>query len=139
MRQNLACFIYGRDVHYVDHLAPLAHFLDIPLITNDVDVDELVKTFYPNVQRLFIDTLEIDQNLLENYTSLISCMPSAYMDAIFSFAKKRTGKTLKYIFCPHGHSDKKNLSALKKENHLMLYGTLFNSILPPSPKNQTYI
>ena len=65
-------------------------------------------------------------------------MPSAYMDAIFSFAKKRTGKTLKYIFCPHGHSDKKNLSALKKENHLMLYGTLFKSRLPPSPKKQPY-
>ncbi|MEL7431237.1 MAG: CDP-glycerol glycerophosphotransferase family protein [Chlamydiota bacterium] len=118
--KKLACLIYGQEMHYIDHLAPLAYFFKIPLITSDVDVESTLKEFYPEVTSYWIDPLRLPAYLSKGYDGIISCMPKSYVDSLLfpSSIKKRPI----FFFCPHGNSDKKNLRLLAQETHVFVYG-----------------
>ncbi len=118
----LACLIYGPDFHYIDHLAPLASLLRIPLVTSEEAIEEIVKKYYPDVNLLYYDYLNIHQKLVKDFTGVIYCFTKSHFQNNFAFAQDTLGKELVTIWCPHGQSDKDNLFSLQEESHLLIYG-----------------
>ncbi|MEM8629167.1 MAG: hypothetical protein AAGF04_03760 [Chlamydiota bacterium] len=134
MQKKLACLIYGNQQHYIDHIAPLSYLLDIPLLTNDVDVETKVRTFYPEVDCLWQDTPDLARRV-GDCDAVISCMAGGYLKPVLQ-AHAPSKKSPTYIFCPHGNSDKDNLQMLEKETHLFVYGKQMQERLPRSSFEQ---
>ena len=61
-----AGLIYGPSSHYIDHLTPLCEILDIPLFVTDEEDEKIVKLFYPKVNVLQVDYIQLPDLLVEN-------------------------------------------------------------------------
>jgi len=117
-----ACLIYGQDMHYVDHLAPLASLLAIPLVTPEEQVQECIQKYYPEVEVIYWDYLEIHTELVKNFDTVIYSFTKSHFQSYFAFAQDFLNKKINPIWCPHGSSDKDNLAALEQESLLLIYG-----------------
>ncbi len=118
-----ACLIFGYYLHYLDHLAPLAHLLNIPLIVSDQKIAALAKTYYPMVELVLCEDPEA---IVLNYDTLIVCTPRDLFDLAFFLPQQLLKKRVTTIWCPHGNSDKGQFSlfmeGLKNEEYAFLYG-----------------
>lgn len=111
---------------YLDHLAPIAELMQIPLLTVDEQEFSLTKKYYPNTKTEMLDygTLTLEY-LFENYEAL-------FLSEIFNPHKKnrqyvelqkKFDKDLISIHCPHGFSDKGFHFKLCAEEDLnLIYG-----------------
>ncbi len=121
--EKCAALIYGDSSHYLDHLAPLAHLLNIPLIVSDPKIAALAKTYYPMVELLPSEDTEW---IVRTYDTLIICTPRDLFDVDFFLPQHFLKKRVATVWCPHGNSDKGLFSTfmegLKKEEYAFLYG-----------------
>lgn len=123
---NLSALIYGNQKHYLDHLAPLASFLKIPLIVTEVEIETLAKTFYPKLNVIYFGAIEVAEKIVSNFEVVISCLPKDLLDSIFFITESLHQKELIKVWCPHGNSDKGHASyfmeGLSKERFAFVYG-----------------
>lgn len=121
-----AALIYGEDVHYLDHLAPLCCLLEMPLIVSEPSVATLAQTFYPNLQVLCYNPLTLPETLVRNYDLIFCCTPRCLFDGVFFLAQQGLKKRIQTIWCPHGNSDKghhaPHIEALCDEEAALVYG-----------------
>lgn len=121
-----AALIYGPEQHHLDHLAPLAGFLHIPLIVTEEKIAELAKRYYPKLEVILYDYLAIAEYLVAHYDVVFYSMPRDIFDEVFFFAQKMVQKRVHAIWCPHGNSDKGAatfyMEALHKEEAALVYG-----------------
>lgn len=122
--KKFACLIYDRDFHYIDHLAPLSALLDIPLITTEEEIYEMILSHYPGVKPLYFDALQLPQSLSQNFDSVIYSFTAKHFHSFLSFTQGLTT-----FWCPHGNSDKDNLGALMDEPRLLIYGKKMEELL----------
>ena len=126
-------FLYGEDIHHLDHLAPLCSLLNISLVVNDEKIFRFAKNFYPNLSVLHINTFEISNFFLENVKVIISCLARPYLNLIFFPQTDIFKKQIKTIWCPHGNSDKGLKStyfeALSNERCIIVYGSKMLDLL----------
>ncbi len=126
-------FLYGEDIHHLDHLAPLCSLLDISLVVNDEKIFKLAKDFYPNLSVVFVRTVEISAFFLEKVKVIISCLAKPYLNLIFFPYTDVFKKQIKTIWCPHGNSDKGLKStyfeALSNETCILIYGRKMLEVL----------
>lgn len=125
---RFASLIYDRDYHYLDHLAPLSALLDIPCITTEEDIYQMISSHYPDVKPVYMDSLEIPIKLLEEFDGIIYSFTEKHFQQFFPFAQVAS-KKLKTYWCPHGNSDKDNLGALLDEPRLLIYGKKMEAAL----------
>ncbi len=124
-----AGFLYGLDLHHLDHLAPLCSLLSIPLIfTNDITL-AVAEEFYPNVTTIPYPALTFSESILLKYDILFSCLPKELIDPLFFFDEHKLRKKILSIWLPHGNSDKDNLEGLKSEKIILAYGKQMVDIL----------
>ncbi len=124
-----AGFLYGLDLHHLDHLAPFCSLLSIPLIfTNELALST-AKEFYPNLLTILYPALTFSESILLNYEVIFSCLPKELIDPLFFFDEHKLRKKLLSIWLPHGNSDKDNLSALKNEKIVLAYGKQMADVL----------
>ncbi len=122
---TLAAHIFGNTFNSLDHLAPLASLLKIPLILTDQEIYAAARKFYPELEIvLHQDYVTLETFLRKNYQGLISCSyQQQQRETILSSLFKQ--KMLR-IWLPHGNSDKsmeENLfSLLKEEKVALIYG-----------------
>ncbi len=107
----------------LDHLAPLCSQLDIPLIVSQETDFELGKYFYPQTSILFkdFDLLSFDY-LAKNYDALMGCGKfwSMELEPLFQLMCK---KRMRFVFCPHGNSDKETMRAKPSpQDIILIYG-----------------
>ncbi|MCB1084775.1 MAG: CDP-glycerol glycerophosphotransferase family protein, partial [Chlamydiia bacterium] len=116
----------GRDIHHLDHLAPLASLWNSPLIITDLTLKPLVETYYPDVKIHFVPEYALGETLVTSCDTLISCLPRALLSPLFFLAETIHQKTLRKVWCPHGNSDKGHASQLMEglieEKNLLFYG-----------------
>ena len=121
-----AALIYGLQPHHLDHLAPLAVELAIPLVVTEQKLATLAQTYYPGLSTTLIDPLQLGEVCLLRYDTLFSSLPRATLNHIFFLAEHLHQKQLRAIWCPHGNSDKGHRSfwmeGLKEETFALLYG-----------------
>jgi hypothetical protein len=117
-----AGFLYGLDLHHLDHLAPMCSLLSIPLIfTNELALS-LAKEFYPSVKMELYSEIAFSEAILLNYDVIFTCLPKELIDPLFYFDEHKLRKKILSIWLPHGNSDKDNLAGLKNEKIILSYG-----------------
>ncbi len=123
---DLAIFLYGPALHHLDHLAPLAQCLGVPLFLTDEEIADIAKRYYPKLEIRLLDRLEAAAYLAQEYTAIISCLAKVQIDQLFFFAQTMAQRRIVPIWCPHGQSDKGHLSGFMKtlsdERAVLLYG-----------------
>lgn len=124
-----ACLLYGNDQHYLDHLAPLASFLQIPLITTEEGIQEQLSTYYPDVEGIFWDYLDVHFSLVNRFDTIFYAFTREHFEESFAFAQDHFQKKIRTVWCPHGNSDKNNLGALQGEEFLLTYGKKMDDLL----------
>ena len=95
--------ISGPFFHHLDHLAPLCHFMECPLLVDDSSTYALGKRYYPEVDIRFemVDLLEISRL----YNTII--VSTKYAKGELEAAYHAMGVThMRFCYCPHGQSDK---------------------------------
>ena len=106
--------VYGSDEHHLDHIAPLCHFLNMPLVVTERKMEALANKFYPEV------VVHYSKDL--NYDVFYSCLPRPFLESIFFVQKHLLKKTFQSIWVPHGNSDKGGFGGLDQEEALLVYG-----------------
>ncbi len=95
--------------HFIDHLAPIASMMEIPLFFLDEQSYDLGKRYYPDVQSKLEDvSLFSLEYLIENYDVSFMAEP-LNRDKIqkqISDLETHHQKKWQNVFCPHGFSDK---------------------------------
>ncbi len=117
-----AGFLYGLDLHHLDHLAPLCSLLSIPLIFTSELALAVAKEFYPHIKVELYSELTFSESILVNYDLIFTCLPKELIDPLFYFDEHKLRKKILSIWLPHGNSDKNNLAALKNEKIILTYG-----------------
>ncbi len=127
-----AAFNTGPDFHLLDHIAPLAELLQIPLITTEECNTELAQRFYPQIEVRYMPDLEFKLGAIaEEFDTLYECKYWApHLKALFSRCYQ---KEVKLIFCPHGQSDKGYqmplLAPYALQDGVLIYGELMIEML----------
>ena len=121
----------GPAFHLLDHIAPLAAHLQIPLIVTEEINHQLATKYYPHVEVQYIEDLEFHFKALTHFDALIECKYwSPHFKTLFHHLY---GKKIDFIFCPHGQSDKGFASPLlapyANQDIVLLYGDLLIDML----------
>ena len=126
MKKKIAALIYGENIHFLDHLAPLCYFFCIPLITNSENIFELTKKFYPKVKVEYVENISINFFIVKHFDKILTCITKVYFDSEFRFQQDVLNKEIDIIWCPHGNSDKGKtcffFEALKDAKNVLVYG-----------------
>jgi len=100
---RLAAFNTGPDFHLLDHIAPLAASLQIPLFIQEEKNLSLARKYYPHVETHYI--LDIDLSYFaHHFDALFEC--KYWLPHLKKLFLDLFRKEMKLIFCAHGQSDK---------------------------------
>ncbi len=130
---SIISLIFEKDLHYLDHLAPLSSLLNIPLVCCNEDVFETATKYYPDLKCFFCPSLNAPP--IAEAKTIISCVTKQFFDLYF-FPFQKSSKSYQTIWCPHGNSDKpkEKFNALEKEDTLIIYGKQMKELIPFSEK-----
>lgn len=95
--------ISGPFFHHLDHLAPLTHFLNCPLLVDDATLYSLGKLYYPEVD-IRLNTIDL-RSLADSYNFIVLSTKYAKMELETAY-KAMNIHHMRFCYCPHGHSDK---------------------------------
>jgi hypothetical protein len=113
----------GPFFHHLDHLSPLAHFLNCPLLVDDATTYQVAKKYYPFVD-LFYSPINLKQ-LSESYDMLILSTKYAKEELQAAYQAMNI-HTMRYCYCPHGLSDKgyydPTMIPETNQDFILLYG-----------------
>jgi hypothetical protein len=130
---NICALIYGNQKHYLDHLAPLASYLSVPLIVTEIEIESLATKYYPDLDVVYLEPTSMPQKVVSSFETVISCLPKALFKSIFFITEALSQKELKNVWCPHGNSDKGHFSpfmeGLSDEKWAFVYGKKMVSFL----------
>jgi len=132
MGLNSGALIMDGNFHLLDHIAPLASLLKIPLLANDEETARIANLYYPEVEtRLYPDIEFKLKDIAAEFDLLFNCQywgPS-FKDCLRSVFNK----DVKLVFCPHGQSDKgyksPTLALYEFQDAVLLYGDLLQEML----------
>lgn len=129
--KKIAAVNFSTSYHLLDHIAPLAYILDIPLFVEDEKSFNLLKIYYPQV-KCHLNTNLTLKFLAKDFDSLISCNYWFLEDKFL--IENFYNKKIKLIFCPHGNSDKghinkANMLAYAMQDMVFLYGDHMKDLL----------
>ncbi|MFA6119641.1 MAG: CDP-glycerol glycerophosphotransferase family protein [Parachlamydiales bacterium] len=133
MKKKFAALIYGDNLHYLDHLAPLCFFLNIPIVINEKTIFELCRQYYPDVLAVHVEDLKINYYIVENFDCIITCITKELFDKDFRLQQDLLDKEIEIIWTPHGFSDKGNtcpfFESLKNSKKIFVYGKKMINVL----------
>lgn len=112
--------------HHNDHLAPICHLLDIPLLLSDREWVELTRRYYPEVQVEYIAWENFTlQRLVQDFDVFFRSdlwKRDSFKAAIAPY-ERQFGKSIRTVHCPHGFSDKVFwLRQCADEDATLIYG-----------------
>ncbi len=108
---------------HLDHLAPLCYLLEIPLIVTEPEHEGLGKKFYPMVafQYISLEDLTLDY-IAHHFDAIITCGKFWAMQ-LQPLLEMLYGKQIRFIFSPHGNSDKEAMLGLPVSQDIdLIYG-----------------
>lgn len=122
MQKNHIAILTGPDT-YLDHLAPICYLMDMPLIVTEEATYSSALTFYPQIQTIKKSHLDLSPEFLTTNFDVIfesGKFWSIELDPLFSLLCK---KKMRFVFCPHGNSDKgHSIKTPIKQDLSLVYG-----------------
>lgn len=122
MRRGLCSLIYGAAFHHIDHIAPLASLLGIPVFTTEPDITSLIEAFYPDTEVHYLASHALPPLIASHFEGVISTLPIPLCRQLFA----TEDRCPQFLWCPHGFSDKGQqapfFEALKEETCILYYG-----------------
>lgn len=126
--RNVA-IVTGPSTH-LDHLGVLSSLIDIPLIVTDEHLLDSAKTFYPNLrpELKYLDELTIDY--LSHHFDTIFETGKFFATQLKPFLQLLFRKEMRFVFCPHGNSDKgHSLREHADQDISLIYGDHLKDLL----------
>jgi len=115
------CLAPGDSVNHLDHLAPIAYFMDIPMVIDETFLIDTMKTYYPQVEAIYVEHhARLLEYLAQNY-EYIFCSCANYRADLSPLFDVIFRKKMEFWYCNHGHSDK-SLGQFKHQNLIFTYG-----------------
>ncbi|GAB5411520.1 MAG: hypothetical protein ChlgKO_06340 [Chlamydiales bacterium] len=129
IKKRTCALIFGDNIAYLDHIAPLAALLDIPLVVTENELFELANRYYPDLVILHYDWIEVTKRLVPEYDVIITNLPAFFLRKLFRVAEMMAGKKILSIWVPHGNSDKNfPFEGLPHETIAIIYGEQMEQI-----------
>lgn len=122
----MRCAIFAFTYVDIDHIAPMAYILGLPLIICDKKSKFICQTCYPQIKIEYVDQSFFSfENLWKNYDLIIhSFKPWATRMRLFVDTTYR--KQIQLVYCPHGNSDKvytyTHADSITHHDHQFVYG-----------------
>lgn len=91
---------------HLDHLGVLADYLGIPLIVTDLKTYELATLYYPMWNTHYVPMEDLNGAFLSEQFDLIFESGKSFAIELDAILETIYRKPMRYVFVPHGHSDK---------------------------------
>lgn len=112
--------------HVIDHLAVVCVIMGIPFFLLDEIDERLTKKFYPEVDARMMDYQDFNPEfLIANYDVVFVSdrLDRDNFRKIYLQLEQKHGKRMRYVFCPHGFSDKvAYFKECANEDIILIYG-----------------
>jgi hypothetical protein len=112
--QNAVSLLTGPHTH-LDHLGVFSHLVGIPVIVTEPETLTLAQIYYPQIDVSYKDFLELSSKyLVDNFSVIVHSgrkMTGYFTDMISTFHEKK----LRFVYCPHGNSDKEYTLKLEEQ------------------------
>lgn len=116
------CMAPGDSVNHLDHIAPIAYIMKIPMLIEEEFLLETMEKYYPQIETIFVDH---HAKLLEtiatqfDYTFVTGANYRPNLSPLLELIYQ---KNILFWYCNHGNSDKV-LSHFRKQNFAFIYGS----------------
>lgn len=91
---------------HLDHLGVLSEILDIPLIVTEQTTFQLAQQFYPNLNVHLCDYADLSIQYLAEQFDIIFETGKFWAADLSKTMELFFQKKMRFVFCPHGNSDK---------------------------------
>lgn len=91
---------------HLDHLGVLSAILEIPLIVTEERTFELAKRYYPQCQTVLMEIGDLSLEFLCSHFDVIFESGKFWAFELKPFMELLFHKKMRFVFCPHGNSDK---------------------------------
>jgi len=105
MQKRLVAIVTGPDT-YLDHLAPICYCLQMPLIVTEEKTYQSAKTFYPQIEVIYKELNELSLEYIAHNFDAIFESGKFFASELKPFLSLMYQKQVRFVFCPHGNSDK---------------------------------
>jgi len=121
--------ITGPETH-LDHLGVLSSILGIPLIVSEEKLFRCAQEFYPNLQAKWIDLNELSLEYLASKYDVIFETGKFWAADLRPSLELLFQKKMRFVFCPHGNSDKGcSLQTHAAQDLSLVYGDHLQDLL----------
>ena len=121
-----AGLIYGQMAHHLDHVGPFCALIEIPLIVTEEEIASLARKYYPGLEVIYWDYIQVPHNLVQQFDTIFSSMPRPLFEDVFFLPMKLARKEISTVWLPHGNSDKGHASifmeGLQHDHYALVYG-----------------
>jgi teichoic acid glycerol-phosphate primase len=121
--------ITGPETH-LDHLGILSATLKIPLIVTEEKLFRFAKQFYPDLNVTLFDLGELSIEYLATHFDAIFQTGKFWVAELRPFMELLFRKKMRFVFCPHGNSDKgHSLQNHVEQDVSLVYGDHLHNLL----------
>lgn len=115
---------------HLDHLGVLSAILEIPLIVTDEKTYQLAKRYYPFCNVALYEPSALSLDYLATSFDLIFETGRFFATELSSTIELLYGKKMRFVFCPHGHSEKgAGSQELAEQDIALIYGPHHHELL----------
>ncbi len=96
-------------IHFSDHLCPIAVIMDVPYVVTNEDFAREVESLYPGLRTLTVPWIGFTMPFIfENFDMIIETdtWERKRFYTTFKPLEEQYGRQIRNVFCPHGFSDK---------------------------------
>ncbi len=91
---------------HLDHLGILSAILEIPLIVTEEKTYRLARRYYPQINTIFMEIGDLTMEFLCTHFDVIFESGKFWAFELKPFMELLFRKKMRFVFCPHGNSDK---------------------------------
>lgn len=122
------CAISTGPYTHLDHLVPLCDILDVPLLVTEPDFKEIAQKFYPMVEVKYVPLEDLHLKALSDWDILITTC-KFWTPELGPTLELLQGKKIRFIYIPHGHSDKEEFLKKPVEQDIeLVYGPAMKKV-----------
>lgn len=111
----------GDSVNHLDHIAPIAEIMKIPLLIEEEFLLETMNKYYPQIDTIFVDHHAKLLDTIASQFEYLFVTGADYRPNLSPLLELIYQKEILFWYCNHGNSDK-TLDHFKKQNFAFTYG-----------------